>query len=221
MILLVAALVRPVHADLIPAPPPSAHQLAREAAAACGDLGALAELSFTFVVEKGGEEVARRQHLWRPEAGTVDVSLGSGPPVQLRIEARMPDGEADPRWASLAPGVPPAQALNAWSAFVNDQYWLLAPCKATDPGVKPAIENGQLVLSFDGVGLTPGDRYTLMLHPETGALRFWSFTLQSGATGEFLWSEPVDVGPLHLLLRRSSPQGDTVIHFEAVSGRAR
>jgi hypothetical protein len=185
---------------------------------ACGDPADLKALAFTFVVEVDGEEKVRRRHAWDAAAGTVRVTIGDAPPVGFRLQSGMPDSAEDPAWATLAPGVPAADAHAAWSAFVNDQYWLMAPCKVLDPGVVHSLDGGDLVLTFAGVGLTPGDRYTLELDAESAAVRAWRFTLQSGRQGHFRWVDPVEAGPLRLFTRRESEPAGTVIRFEDVVG---
>lgn len=184
-------------AEPAPVPDPAA------VAAACGDPYALVELAFTFVVVKDGEEVVRRRHRWRPSESSVEVSL--------------PDGTVDV-WTNPPPSKPADPGHAAWSAFVNDSYWLLAPCKVGDQGVTVRAEPGVLALSFDGVGLTPGDAYRLEVDAQ-GRVTGWQYTLQSGREGAFDWSPYTEVGPLHLSLERRSRAGDTVIRFEQVEAK--
>lgn len=56
----------------------------------------------------------------------------------------------------------------AYGAWINDAYWLVMPYKLQDPGVNLSHDGEEeldgavydkLLLFFDGVGLTPGDRY--------------------------------------------------------------
>lgn len=209
------------HADLLPPPPrdlPDPKAVARRVAMACGDTGALSALAFTFVVEVDGEEKVRRRHAWDAKAGTVRVTRGDAAPVTFRLQSGMPDAADDPAWAQLAPGVPAADAHAAWAAFVNDQYWLMAPCKVLDPGVVHSLDGDDLVLTFAGVGLTPGDRYTLELDAESAAVRAWRFRLQSGGEGHYRWVDPVEAGPLRLFTRRESVSDGKVIRFEDVVG---
>jgi hypothetical protein len=214
-------LPRVAHADLIPPPPrerPDPRSVARKVAMACGDTQELQALAFTFVAEVDGAEKVRRRHAWDASEGTVRVTRGDGPPVTLRLRPTMPTTAADPAWASLAPGVAPAEAWSAWTAFVNDQYWLMAPCKVLDPGVVHSLDGADLVLTFAGVGLTPGDRYTLELDAESSSVRAWRYRLQSGAEGHDQWVDPVEAGPLRLFTRRESLSDSRVIRFEDVVG---
>ncbi len=75
----------------------------------------------------------------------------------------------------------------AYGAWINDTYWLLMPYKLTDPGVDLAYEGQEVVdgtayeklkLTFDGVGLTPGDAYWAWINVETGLMDRWAYHLQ-------------------------------------------
>ncbi len=79
---------------------------------------------------------------------------------------------------------------NAYAAWINDTYRLLAPYKLRDPGVTlshagtetiDGVEYEKLALSFAGVGLTPGDRYWLYVHPETSRVDRWAYVLEGPA----------------------------------------
>ena len=208
-------LIAPALADLAPPRQPSPDTVAAAVAQRCGNPYALQALDFTFIVERDGEEKVRRTHHWQPAAEALTVQTG-GSTVAMTLIPQMPTTATDPQWASLAPGVAPEEALQAWSAFVNDSYWLLAPCKVMDNGVQRQLSDSHtLQLRFAGVGLTPGDQYTLRL--QNSEVVGWSFVLQSGREGDFVWSEHTDVGPLHLSLRRESRDGGTVIRFADVS----
>jgi len=196
-----------------------ADALGREVAAACGDPYSLDELRFTFVVTAGGTEKARRSHDWSPRQGTLTVTA-DGESTTLHVSENMPSDAQDPRWAQLAPGVAPEAAAAAWGRFVNDSYWLLAPCKVMDGGVLRGLgPDGALTLAFAGVGLTPGDRYDLRVDPTDHHVLGWTFHLQSGREDSFDWLDYQAVGPLHLSLRRQSTSSDAVIRFEDVSAR--
>ena len=216
-----AMLPRVAHADLLPPPPqdrPDPRAVARKVAMACGDARELQALAFTFVFEVDGEEKVRRRHAWDAAAGTVRVTQGDAPPITLEIRAGMPTSADDEAWSTLSPAASAADAHAAWSAFVNDQYWLMAPCKVLDPGVVHSLDGASLVLTFAGVGQTPGDRYTLDLDAESSAVRGWRFELQSGAQGHYRWVDPEDAGPRRLFTRRESVDDGKVVRFEDVVG---
>ena len=200
-----------------------ADALARKVAEAAGDPYALSSLEFTFVVQAGEQEKARRSHSWQPQAGTLTVTVGGS---SVQFEAL---GETDPTafvddpsahasdWARVAPGTEPPRAAEAWRAFLNDSYWLLAPAKVMDEGVRRSLdEEGRLLLSFDGVGVTPGDLYVLTIDAESSRVLEWSFVLESGRASQFSWSAPDAAGPLMISQTRTSPDGDFVVRFEDI-----
>lgn len=203
---------------------PTGDALARRVLAATGDVYAVSSLTFTFVVQAGETEKARRTHTWDRDAGTVDVRTGD---TTVRIQglhqldpsAAVADPEAHAAtWAQAAPSATPAAAARAWSAWINDSYWLLAAGKVMDDGVSRSVDaEGRLVLTFDGVGVTPGDRYMLTVDPETDRVVAWDFVLQSGQKGRFLWTDHRAAGPLTLSHHRATEAGDFVIRFEDVS----
>lgn len=173
-------------------------RLARQVAHTAGDPSALGALSFTFqVVEPDGGGV-RRHHTWCPTSGLV------------RTEAA---GEV--RHGRF--GVDDTPALR-W--FGNDQYWLLGPTKLFDPGVRRSLApGGELVLEFDGVGTTPGDRFELTVDGD-GRVESWSFVLQDGRSDRYAWSDFVRQDGLLLSLRRVNAAGRE-IRFSDIEGHAR
>lgn len=75
-----------------------------------------------------------------------------------------------------------AQAL-----WTNDSYWFLMPYKLRDPGVTlkydgEAEQDGRkydrLALSFESVGMTPGDHYWVFVNPKTHRVERWEYVLQ-------------------------------------------
>src|SRR5438876_620493 len=67
-------------------------------------------------------------------------------------------------------GSPKKRMRSAHGAWINDSYWFLMPYKLRDPGVTlkydgevkdstTAAVYDRLALSFENVGMTPGDRY--------------------------------------------------------------
>ena len=125
------------------------------------------EIRFTFIVEGEGKELARAEHHWDLVAQTDRVKWkGKDVTVNLASPAQDEDSKA------------------AYSRWVNDSYWLLAPLKVLDPGVKLSTDGRKQVgeaqfetlrLSFEGVGLTPGDQYLLYIDPQTKLVRAWDY----------------------------------------------
>jgi hypothetical protein len=92
----------------------------------------------------------------------------------------------------------------AYARWVNDSYWLLAPLKVLDPGVKLTYEGPKdcggakcetLRMSFEQVGLTPGDQYVLYIDPETKLLRAWDYIAKPESVTHGTWEKVRDVRP--------------------------
>lgn len=81
---------------------------------------------------------------------------------------------------------------NAYSAWINDTYWLVMPYKLLDPGVNLAYDGSEeidgvtfdkLKLTFEGVGLTPGDTYWAFINRDSGLMERWAYFLQDWEEG--------------------------------------
>lgn len=56
---------------------------------------------------------------------------------------------------------------DAWKAFCNDSYWLIAPYKTFDTlVVREKTANGELLVTYPFGGVTPGDAYCWTLNSE-------------------------------------------------------
>ncbi|MEM7353027.1 MAG: DUF6503 family protein [Acidobacteriota bacterium] len=76
----------------------------------------------------------------------------------------------------------------AYGAWINDTYWLVMPYKLLDPGVNLAYDGEETIddttfdklkLTFEGVGLTPGDTYWAYINRDTGLMERWAYFLES------------------------------------------
>jgi hypothetical protein len=200
-----------------------ADELARSVVETAGQPREATKVAFSFVVEVDGEEKVRRRHVWWPskqklqvDAGETEVELRNLDAFELSKMAESP-GRFEGKWEKVAPDVSASQAAKAWGWFVNDSYWLFAPSKLFDPGVHRSVDDqGRLVLTFDGVGLTPGDRYVLSVDTDRGVVTRWSYELESGRSGSFRWLDYREFGPLTLSTRRESIGGEkeVVMRFE-------
>lgn len=73
---------------------------------------------------------------------------------------------------------------NVYSRWVNNSYWLIMPYKLLDPGVNLAymgeekVGSGQMAdvleMTFEGVGLTPDNKYLVYVDKETGLVCQWT-----------------------------------------------
>lgn len=174
----------------------TADALAARVVALAGNPYTVPAIKFTFVVIESGKETARRAHVWCPDSHLVQVDAGAGPVL-----------------VDVAHVTDTTRQAHAW--FINDGYWLFAPSKLLDGGVRRAMVGGQLQLTFDNVGLTARDRYLLHVDKD-GRIDRWSFTLQGGRAGTYQWLDYRNVGPLNLSTVRRNSVGRE-IRFEGLS----
>ena len=118
----------------------------------------------------------------------------------------------------------------AYGAWVNDTYWLLMPYKIQDPGVKLSYAGQEtvdgktydkLALSFEHVGLTPGDRYTAYINRDTGLMDRWAFILQDmpqdGPPMVWLWEGWQKYGNIMLAPHRSHVGDDRKLELTDIA----
>ncbi len=180
---------------------------------------ALPVLRFDFVSERDSEEVFRARHLWDRQSGAyrLEYEVGEDSLIVAMFSASDFDMAA-PTGRAYLNSVPvdstdmPARLKDAYERFVNDSYWLLAPFKLFDPGVHRTLAPDSsdatsevLHLTFENVGLTPGDQYWLRAD-STGKLLSWSFLLEDGGEGHYTWTNYTYVATpgrsLHLATRK-------------------
>lgn len=143
-------------------------------------------ISFTFVVEAGVRVVARH-HDWDKRLGLHKLTEGEGDDlVEVWTDQWSHDGVVQVGGRPVTDPERKRELIeDAWQAFINDTWWLVAPFKVFDDGTHRAAIDGDLRLTFDdGVGLTSGDAYLFDLD-EAGHLLGWSFLLESGLRGSF------------------------------------
>jgi len=172
--------------------PDKAQQLAKDVWRASGgeNWGKVKEMRFTFVVEQDGKQLTSAEHEWNVAAGTDRVKWkGKDVTVNLAAPAQDDDGKA------------------AHARWVNDSYWLLAPLKVLDPGVKLVYEGSKemegaacevLRVSFAQVGLTPGDQYLLYVDPATKLVKSWDYMPKADTVMHGTWEKYQTFGALKL-----------------------
>ena len=175
--------------------------LANRLAQALGGWQAYRELPylrFAFVVERDGQELVAREHLWDKSAGRARVEWKDkeSHAYVAVLDLASKAGRALRDGVELA-GAELEQALeSAYGAWVNDTYWLVMPFKTHDPGVRLTAEGHELIdgrkvaklgLSFEAVGLTPGDRYWVYIDEESGRTVRWAYILEGKEPPPVVW----------------------------------
>ena len=210
-----------------------ADSLAHRVSESAGGLSAwesLPAIAWEWAVVQDSAERVRTYHLWdkRGDRARVEWPVG-GDSVAVavispsRFDPERPGGEVAVNGVRLAGAERDERLVEAHRRFVNDGYWLLAPLKTLDPGVRRSIDRTSvrevLALSFDRVGLTPGDRYWLDVDPISGTMTGWTYQLEGdSARTRWDWIDPVDVptpeGPLRLATLKVKDDEGTVIVTE-------
>ena len=185
-----------------------AQQLARDLWKASGgeNWNKVKQVRFTFVVEDNGNQLARAEHEWDVAAQTDHVKWKD---KEMTVSvASMPQDEAQ------------KAAFGRWT---NDSYWLLAPLKVLDPGVKLSYGGSKEVdgtncemlhVSFEGVGMTPGDQYNFYIDPQTKLLRAWDYMPKPDSVTHGTWEKYQDEGGLKLAMEHNF--AGKMIRFENV-----
>ncbi|MEM8488272.1 MAG: hypothetical protein AAF564_22175 [Bacteroidota bacterium] len=175
---------------MMPAAQTYADSVAHKAYDAMGGVAAFAALPvlrYNFGFDRGGERTVRNKHLWNKHTGDYRLEYTDGQDssfvVLFNVNTR--EGTVYLNGETLAEEEQGARLETAYSSFINDSYWLIAPMKMMDPGVNRSLAADSsnaatdvLHLSFEGVGLTPGDQYWMYVDKATGRLDRWAFVLQ-------------------------------------------
>lgn len=234
-LLLLAFLLVGCSESVDPQPPPpelsiqpvltnGADSLAWRITQAAGGLdawNALPRLRFDWAVVRDSSEVFRAKHLWNRVQNRYRVEYPVGEdsilvalfaPSTFDMEA--PEGSVFINGRALDSLETTERLTSAYERHINDAYWLLAPLKLFDPGARRALapdssdaDTEVLLLTFENVGLTPGDQYWLRAD-STGRMVAWTFLLEGNAGGpasRFSWSDYTSLdtprGPLILAQR--------------------
>ncbi len=176
LLILLAAL--PLQAEFTP------DQLATVMMNASGALNWLKveRVRFTFRVVVDGQEKLSAQHDWNVVSET-DTVTWDGKTETINLHN---------------PGSSPGQKA-AFQRWTNDSYWLLAPLKIKDPGTDLTQSTADsLEISFNGVGLTPGDHYIYEIDPTTHLPKTWTYLPNPSTKKLATWERYVTSGGLTL-----------------------
>jgi hypothetical protein len=171
----------------------AAMKLARQIVDASGgaNWGNVSRIGFTWnVIDKDGKTTISAKHDWDLRAGT-DTVTWNDKTVTVKLADKHDEGDAKA----------------AYQRWTNDSYWLLMPLKVLDGGVK--LESGGtqkvegqkydvLKMSFESVGLTPGDHYNLYVDPQTHRVIRWDYMPAPEKKTSGTWEDYQKFGPLTL-----------------------
>jgi len=145
-------------------------------------------IAFAFNVERDGARVASYAQSWDRYTGDYRVSGKNreGKDVLVIMNINTKQGKA---WVDGTEVADPKDQLTfGYRRFINDTYWLLMGFKTFDPGVTREYAGEKsdaaghaydlVKLSFDKVGLTPGDVYWMWVNRDTGLVDEWDMRLE-------------------------------------------
>ncbi len=194
--------VAPLAAESIAAPNRAEETATRviEALGGAERFQSLNGLRWSFGTSVNDTVRSTRRHSWNKHSGWHKVDGVGRDGVHYAVAHVL--GDSTQGWATLAmrslQGDSLRRAIQRGDAlWTNDSYWFLMPYKLRDPGVRLAdlgdttlagVVHRRFGMSFDGVGLTPGDRYTVVVNTATWRVTSWSFVLQGQqASSEWTW----------------------------------
>jgi hypothetical protein len=199
---------------------------------------ALPTLRFTFTYTSRDTLRSSRTHWWdrmtgryrlqgRSRAGQDYVVLfdTNSREGDAWVDGRLQEGEARGTWLE-----------RGYGTFINDTYWFLMPFKLDDPGVTVAVDGNaevagaacdRLKVTFDHVGLTPGDTYWAYVDRASHRMIRWGYILEDEAgpnatESKWDWIDWRPVGPVVLAPARvhvDDPER-AVIRFENLEAGA-
>jgi len=189
--------------------------------------------AFTFAVEREGKIVASFDHRLDRYTGEYRVSgkdkEGNDFVVRMNVNTR--EGKA---WLAGKPVEDTKPWLErGYGRFINDVYWLLMPVKLLDPGVNLEYDGVQeentrsydvVKLTFENVGLTPGDIYWPWIDRQTGSVDRWDMLLQDMKRDDprrvFRFSGWETIGGIRFSTVRTSEDGQSRILLQNIDVRS-
>ena len=206
-------------------PDPKAQAVAERALQALGGAeawNAVRYLRFDFAVEVDGQVKVTRAHTWDKWTGRYRLQ-GKNKEGQAFLVLMNLNTKQGSAWLDGKPVEGEAlqkQLENGYAAWVNDTYWLLMPYKLRDPGVSLSLAGQEagcdkLLLTFDGVGLTPKDKYWVWVNQKSGLVDRWDYVLkgEAGPPTSFEWRGWRPYGKVQLADDRREPKSGRRIFF--------
>jgi hypothetical protein len=188
-------------------------------------------LQFDWIVSRGEGQTLRRSHRWAMWEGDyrVEAPVDGGTMVALFNVSAPDQGRVWVDGEQVTGARADSLLDRANGMFINDSYWLLMPFKWGDPGVTATYVGQETApgwgdatyqvveLTFEGVGLTPQNKYRAYVDPGTGMMELWAHYREADQDEPnfvLAWTDWRDHGPIMLSSRREDPEGNAPIWFE-------
>ena len=152
-----------------------------------------------------------RSLLWDKETGNVRIEVPQDSAIYL-VNIRENTGQVTMRGEEVTQPDSLAKYVQAGKEiWINDSYWLFMPFKLKDSGVtltyagEDTLMNGDpaqlLELRFDGVGVTPQNKYQVYVDPVDHLVKQWAYYPEAALdTPQFMlpWDDYQTYGSLQL-----------------------
>jgi hypothetical protein len=200
--------------------------------AACGgkeSLEAARYLAFQFVIKTDTGIVTSWRHDWDRNKHRYRLAgtLAGGEQVLVFLNLITQEGDAFLNGEAAPEDESQNLLAMAYSRFVSDTYWLLAPFKLKDPGARlqyrgmrqiGASTFAMIHLSFiDEVGLTPENEFNIFIDPAAHEIRRWEYFASAQAQPLVaLWEDWHSFGALRFAATRRLEESGRTISFEEI-----
>jgi hypothetical protein len=163
---------------------------------------ALRVLRWTFEVSVNDTLRPGRRHSWDKHTGwhRVEGTTRAGQPFCYVENLNDSTGMAWVGGQAIEGDSLKKLMRSAHAQWINDSYWFLMPYKLRDPGVtlkydgeasdsaRPGVVYDRLALSFENVGMTPGDRYWVYVNRANHRVEKWEHLLQGAQPPPVPWT---------------------------------
>jgi hypothetical protein len=191
-----------------------------------------AYVRFDFAIEADGDSRTVARHLWNRQSGDyrVEWETADAETVVALFQVDSHDMGSVYIDGSEVKGERLDELLGrAYQRYINDSYWLSSGVKMFDPGVSRFYEADSsntgfdvIRLEFDGVGLTPGDRYWYWVDGD-GRVDRWAYILQGNPNAPasfFEWQDyrefGVNDGTVRIAGRKAAVNANRAIVFPSL-----
>lgn len=162
----------------------------------------------------------RHTYKWDRKTDSVVVSWND---TEVRLHTKSISGSATRKGKRLSGEELNELIQEAWSYFCNDSFWLIGPFKVRDPGTTRALvkneqEGDQLLVTYTGGGVTPGDSYLWSFNPDgtPKAYQMWVSIIPIGGI-EATWEDYTTL-PTGAKLAQLHDLGILTLKMTGVSG---
>jgi hypothetical protein len=187
-------------------------------------------LTFVFAPQKGGKTLLRRSHLWDRYTGDYrfETKTAKNQVLLVLFNVNSKKGQSFINGKPLSDSLNVIELKNAYSYFVNDSYWLLAPLRLEDPGVKVFLEQSEeiegtsyyvLRVNFEKGGMNPAGQSWFYVDPGNGQVKRSKF-FDAGKKDPhiYTWTNYKDLGGgLKLSTRKQNIDRNNAITFPVAS----